>query len=141
VEKSIRILLVEDNEADIHLIKYGFKKLGIIQDLYIVRDGEQAINFLNKQDQFENNPTPEIILLDLNLPKKNGTEVLAEIKSNDALKNIPVLILSTASPEHVNLNNFNLQADSFFTKPVDYDEFTEMIKFIEKNWFQKIRSA
>jgi CheY-like chemotaxis protein len=137
--KNDKVLLVEDNEGDIQLVKYCFKKLEIKHDLIVVKDGQEAINFLYKKENYSNAPTPDIIILDLNLPKKSGAEIIADIKNNEQLKHIPVLILSTTSTEQDILKLYQLHANSFMTKPVDMNNFLEMIRSIKNFWFDLVK--
>lgn len=132
--KLIEILLVEDNPSDVLLIKEVFKELSIAYHLNIVSDGVEAMCFLNKEGNFKNSPEPSIVLLDLNLPKKTGSEVLKEMRNNEQLKHIPVIILTTSGNEAMAL--YNIGANSYLQKPLDFDKFVVMIKSIEDFWLK-----
>ena len=137
--KQIEILLVEDNEGDVGLVEEVFQEAKIMNNLNIAEDGEEAILFLRKEGKFSNVPSPDIILLDLNLPGKDGREVLKEIKEDDELKRIPVVILTTSKAEGDILKSYNLHANSYITKPVDFDQFIKVIKSIENFWLDIVK--
>jgi CheY-like chemotaxis protein len=135
----IHILLVEDNEGDILLTREAFEEAKILTNLSVVRDGREAMDFLTMQGKYPGAEMPDMLLLDVNLPKKNGHEVLQFIKGDDALKHIPVIMLTTSSsPKDVNLayNNF---ANCFITKPVDVNEFIGVIATIENFWISIVK--
>ena len=136
--KPLEILLVEDNKGDIGLITEFFSDAKVITNLHIAEDGEEAISFLCDKDQFLGSTLPDIIILDLNLPKKDGREVLKEIKENNDLKNIPVIILTTSSAEKDIGRVYDLQANAYIVKPIDFDEFMAAIKSIEDFWFKTV---
>lgn len=131
----MHILLVEDNPGDIRLTQEAFKEGPFRHALYVVKDGVEALNFVRKTGAFAAAPTPDIILLDLNLPRKDGREVLAEIKSDDNLKLIPVVILTTSDADQDILRSYALHANCFITKPVDLDQFIHIIRQLELFWF------
>jgi chemotaxis family two-component system response regulator Rcp1 len=133
--KPIEILLVEDNPGDVDLTREGLKEGKVHNNLSVVEDGEEAMAFLLREGKYDNAPRPELILLDLNLPKKNGREVLAEIKGDDRLKCIPVVILTSSKSEEDILKTYNLNANCYITKPVDLDQFIKVVKSIEEFWF------
>ncbi len=135
---TLRILLVEDNEGDILLIKEAFEDARIINDLVVVKDGESAINYLNKRKGYESVLTPDIVLLDINLPRKNGLEVLDYIKQNVKLKQIPVIMLTTSSSDRDILESYNKHANCFITKPVDVEDFLNVITSIEHFWIHLV---
>lgn len=137
--KQIEILLIEDNEGDVGLVEEVFHEAEIMNNLNIAEDGEEAILFLRKEGKFSNVPGPDIILLDLNLPGKDGREVLKEIKEDDELKRIPVVILTTSKAEEDILKSYNLHANSYITKPVDFDQFIKVIKSIENFWLDIVK--
>jgi CheY-like chemotaxis protein len=137
--KRIHILLVEDNEGDILLTKEAFEEARILTKLSIVRDGKEAMDFLSKQGKYTNAEMPDMLLLDVNLPKKNGHEVLQYIKGNEILKHIPVIMLTTSSsPKDINLS-YNNYANCFITKPVDVNEFIGVIACIENFWISIVK--
>lgn len=133
--KPIDILLVEDNPGDADLAREALVGTKINNNLYVVEDGEAAMNFLYKTDGHSDNPRPDLILLDLNLPKKDGREVLAEIKKDNDLKRIPVVILTTSHAEEDVLKSYNLHANCYITKPIDLDQFVKVVRSIENFWF------
>ncbi|MES2836468.1 MAG: response regulator [Bacteroidota bacterium] len=137
--KPINILLVEDNPADIRLTKEVLKEGKIRNVLNIVMDGEEALLYLKKEGHFKNAISPDIVLLDLNLPKKDGREVLAEIKSDDNLKCIPVIILTTSSAEQDILNTYAHHANCYIMKPVDFNQFIKVVRSIENFWLTIVK--
>ncbi|MBL7935058.1 MAG: response regulator [Bacteroidia bacterium] len=137
--KPIHILLVEDNEGDILLTREAFESAKIINTLSVVRDGKEAIDFITKQGKYQNINLPDLILLDVNLPKKNGHEVLQFIKGNEDLKQIPVIMLTTSSAEiDINLSYKNY-VNCYITKPVEVDDFMKAITKIEDFWISIVK--
>lgn len=134
-DNPIKILLVEDNPGDVRLTQEVFKQSNVKSTLYVTKDGAEALDFLRHDGTIR----PDIILLDLNLPKKNGNEVLAEIKQDPELKCIPVVILTTSQSELDILRAYDLYANCFITKPVDLDEFIRVVKGIENFWMSIVR--
>jgi len=135
----IHILLVEDNEGDILLTREAFEEAKILTNLSVVRDGKEAMDFLTMQGRYPQAEMPDMLLLDVNLPKKNGHEVLQFIKGDDTLKHIPVIMLTTSSsPKDVNLA-YNHFANCFITKPVDVNEFIGVIATIENFWISIVK--
>lgn len=139
MDKSINILLVEDNPADVRLTQEAFKTTRIPNHLHVVRDGAEAMAYLEKTGRFIDAPRPDMILLDLNLPKKDGREVLALIKQTPEFKQIPVVILSTSSEEEDIIHTYNHHANCFITKPADLDEFLDVVKSIEIFWLSVVQ--
>ena len=137
--KSIEILLVEDNIGDIRLTQEAFKEIKINNVLHVVRDGEEAMKFLNHEGNYEDSPRPDLVLLDLNLPKKDGREVLAEIKSDPVLHRIPVVVLTTSDAETDIVKSYDLHANSYITKPVGLKAFVAVIKALEDFWFRTVK--
>lgn len=137
--KDAQILLVEDNPGDIRLIQEAFKDSKILNKLDIVTDGEQALDFLYRRVEYTGSNRPDIILLDLNLPKKSGMEVLAEIKADPELVTIPVVVLTASKEEEKILRSYELNANCYVTKPVDLDQFIEVVKMIEGFWFNIVK--
>ena len=137
--KPIHILLVEDNEGDVFLVTEALEEGKIINRISVTRDGKEAMDFLDKKGKYENEQLPDLILLDINLPKKNGHEVLEYIKEKDELKQIPVIMLTTSSSEKdILLSNKN-HANCFITKPVDVDHFLKVIYSIENFWVNIVK--
>jgi two-component system response regulator len=135
----VEILLIEDNPGDVRLTIEALKESKIINNLNIVYDGIEAMEYLTKQGKFKDKPRPELILLDLNLPKKDGREVLAEIKANDKLKRIPVVILTTSEADEDILRTYQLHANCYITKPVNMDQFIKVVKSVGDFWFSIVR--
>ena len=133
-KKTLNLLLVEDNPADVRLTEEAFKDSNIDPTIYVAEDGEKAIRFLNQQGEFVDSPKPDLILLDLNIPKIDGKEVLKYIKTNDKLKIIPTVVLTTSKSTDDIFMSYNYSANCFITKPVDYYEFIKIIKTIEDFW-------
>ncbi len=135
----IEILLVEDNEGDVGLVEEVFEDARIRNIIHVAEDGEEAMQFLNKEKKFVNAPTPDLILLDLNLPGKDGREVLEEIKTDNKLKSIPVVVLTTSKAEEDIIKSYDLHANSYITKPVDFDQFIRVVKSIEDFWLEVVK--
>ena len=134
ITRPINILLIEDNPGDIRLTEEAFHECDINVNMTAVMDGVEAISYLSKSDSFQGATSPDLILLDLNLPKKDGREVLKEIKSDPKLKRIPVIVLTTSSAEQDSLKTYNLHVNGFINKPVDFDRFFDIIQKIEDFW-------
>jgi CheY-like chemotaxis protein len=139
IGKSVEILLVEDNAGDVGLIEEVFEETKIRYNLHVAEDGEEAILFLYGEGTFLGTPHPDIVLLDLNLPKKDGREVLKEIKENEKLKKIPVVILTTSQAEKDILRAYELHANAYINKPLDFDQFIDVIKSIANFWLGIVR--
>ncbi len=137
--KPVEILLVEDNEGDVGLIEEVLEEAKIRNNLHIAEDGEEAILFLHGEGEFSGSPRPDIILLDLNLPKKDGREVLREIKEDDNLKNIPVVVLTTSGAEKDILRSYALHSNAYVTKPLDFDQFIMVVKSIADFWLEVVK--
>jgi two-component system response regulator len=135
----IEVLLVEDNPGDAELTRIALQDSKISINLNVVEDGVEAMAFLRKQHDYAKVPHPDIVLLDLNLPRKDGREVLAEIKSDDNLKRIPVVVLTTSQSEEDILKAYNLAANCYITKPVDFDQFVKIVQSIENFWFAIVK--
>jgi chemotaxis family two-component system response regulator Rcp1 len=133
--RMVEILLVEDNPADVRLTIEALKDSKMKNNLSVVNDGVEAIDFLKKQGKYADAPKPDLILLDLNLPKKDGREVLKEIKEDDNLKRIPVVILTISKADEDIIKTYNLHANCYITKPVDLLQFVRVVKSIEDFWF------
>ncbi len=137
--KPVHILLAEDNEGDILLTIEAFEEGKLLHTISVVKDGKEAIDYLNKTGQHINAKTPDFILLDINLPKKNGQEVLWFIKSNELLKYIPVIILTTSSSEKDIIQSYNNYANCYITKPVDMNDFINAIIKVEDFWINIVK--
>jgi len=137
--KPVDILLVEDSAGDVRLTKEAFKESKLRNNLYVVGDGEEAMSFLRREGQYADAFRPDLMLLDLNLPKKDGREVLAEVKSDDNLKRIPVVILTVSKAEEDIMKSYNLHANCYITKPIDMEQFIKVVKSIEEFWFTIVK--
>lgn len=137
--RPVDILLVEDNPADIRLTREALKENKIVNTLAVALDGVEAMKYLHKQGKYSKVTKPDLILLDLNLPKKDGREVLAELKQDNNLKRIPVVILTSSQAEEDILKSYNLHANCYITKPVDFDQFLKVVNAIEDFWFTIVK--
>ncbi|MGD0213429.1 MAG: response regulator [Terriglobales bacterium] len=137
--EPIVVLLVEDSAGDVRLTKEAFKEAKIRISLHVATDGAEAMDFLNRAGNHTKAPRPDLILLDLNLPKKNGREVLEEIKMSSTLMSIPVFILTTSSADEDVLRSYRLHANAFITKPVGLDGFLQVVKSIDSFWLTVVR--
>jgi len=135
----VEILLIEDNPGDANLVKIAIKRSKTISNLSIASDGVEAIAFLFKEDGYENSPTPDLILLDLNLPKKAGHQVLKELRANEKTQHIPVVVLTTSDMDEDILKSYKLTANCFLTKPVDAQKFISMIHTLSDFWFRLVK--
>jgi CheY-like chemotaxis protein len=132
--RPIEILLVEDNPGDARLTEEALKEGKVRNNLHMARDGVEAMAFLRREGTYKDAPRPDLVLLDLNLPRKDGREVLEEIKSDDKLKRIPVVVLTTSKAEEDVLRTYNLHANCYVTKPVDLEKFMVVVKTIDVFW-------
>jgi two-component system, chemotaxis family, response regulator Rcp1 len=136
--RPVSILLIEDNPGDVRLAQEAFQECKSNIDITVVMDGLEAVQYLKKENDYVDARTPDLILLDLTLPKKNGRELLKEIKSDPALKWIPVLILTTSTAEQDITNSYDLHVNGYINKPVDFDRFFDIIQNIEQFWLQAV---
>lgn len=132
--RPVQILLVEDNPADARLTQEAIRDTEFRYQLHLAEDGEEAMEFLNQEGEFAGVPRPDLILLDLNLPGMDGREVLAEIKADDNLGSIPVVVLTTSTAQQDLLYSYGLRANSYVNKPIDRDRFNDMIKSVMEYW-------
>lgn len=137
--EPIEILLVEDNPGDARLAQEALRDSKILNNLHLVKDGVEAMEFLRCQGRYRAAVRPDIILLDLNMPKKDGREVLAELKEDEDLRRIPVVIMTTSSAETDVINAYDLHANCFITKPIDLDQFMAIVQQIESFWLNVVR--
>jgi len=137
--KVIEILLVEDNPGDVNLAREALEFGKVRNSLHVVGDGEAAMAFLRQQGKYAEAPRPDLVLLDLNVPKKDGREVLAEIKGDPDLRCIPVVILTTSKAEEDILKTYNLHANCYITKPIDLHQFIKVVQAIEDFWFTIVK--
>ena len=137
--EAVEILLVEDNPGDVRLTQEVLRDGKVQNNMSVVMDGVDAISFLRQTGEYAGAPRPDIILLDLNLPKKDGREVLADIKADPDLKHIPVVVLTTSSAEQDIFRSYDLHANCYITKPVDLDQFIRVMKSIEDFWLTIVK--
>lgn len=137
--QKIKILLVEDNPADVELTRDNLEMSKILHDLYVAKDGVEAMAFLRREGEHAAAPRPDLVLLDLNLPRKDGREVLVEMKADAALRRIPVVVLTSSKAEEDVVKSYDLQASAYVTKPVDLDGFGQIVRGIECFWFSVVR--
>ena len=139
IGKPVEILIVEDNEGDVGLIEEVFEESKIKNSLHVAEDGEEAVLYLHGEGKFSGSPRPDIIILDLNLPNKDGREVLKQIKEDDNLHNIPVIVLTTSNAEKDILGVYDLHANAYVTKPLDFDQFMKVVGSIENFWLEIVK--
>lgn len=132
--RPIEVLLVEDSPGDVRLTREAFREGKVYNNLHVVEDGEAAIAFVKNEPPYGDMPRPDLILLDLNLPRKDGREVLAFLKADNDLKRIPIVILTTSQAEEDIFKSYNLNANCYITKPIDCDQFFKVVKLIEEFW-------
>lgn len=135
----IEVLLVEDDPGDVELTLHALKKSKVQVNLNVVEDGVQAMAYLRKQDEYAQAPAPDLIMLDLNLPRKDGREVLNDMRSDDQLKHIPVVVLTTSDSDEDILRTYQLGANSYVTKPVGLKEFSQVVQALENFWFTIVK--
>jgi len=135
----VDVLLVEDNIGDVRLTQEAFKEARFRYNLHIARNGVEALSFLRQQGKYKNAIRPDIILLDLNLPKKDGRQVLLEIKADDTLKRVPVIVLTTSGTMEDIIWSYNLHANCYINKPIEIDQFINVIQTIEEFWLTIVR--
>jgi chemotaxis family two-component system response regulator Rcp1 len=139
IGRPIQILLVEDSPSDVAMTRAALRDGRIANDLSVVNDGEQAMAYLRREGEYANALRPDLVLLDLNMPKKDGREVLAEVKDDPDLKTIPIIVLTTSAAEGDILRSYELHANSYVTKPVGLDDFLESVRGIENFWLTLVR--
>ncbi len=137
--KTIEVLLVEDNPGDVRLTFEAMKEGKVVNHINVARDGVEAMAYLHRDGAYRNAARPDLILLDLNLPRKSGREVLAEVKADESLRQIPVVILTTSQAEEDILRTYNLHANCYVTKPVDLEQFIQVVRSINDFWFSVVK--
>jgi two-component system, chemotaxis family, response regulator Rcp1 len=137
--RPVEILLIEDNPGDVDLTKEALQEAKVSNRLHVVDDGAKAVDFLYKRGEYADVPRPDIILLDLNLPKKDGRQVLEEVKADPQLAEIPVVILTTSQAEEDIIRSYQLHANCYITKPVDFKQFMRVVKSIEEFWLTVVK--
>jgi len=136
---SIQVLLVEDSPGDVRLTREAFRDINAAVQLHVVSDGVEAMAFLRHQGAYLNAPRPDLTLLDLNLPRMDGREVLAHIKADDALKTIPTVVLTTSDAEADVAKSYQLQANCYLTKPAQFDEFSSLLRSVNDFWLTRVK--
>src|SRR5437667_12220855 len=137
--RPIEILLIEDNPNDVELTRQTLKRGKVLNNLSVIQDGHEAMNYLRRMGKYESATRPDLILLDLNLPKKDGREVLEEIKGDESLRAIPVVVLTTSNRVEDVLRSYNKHANCYLVKPVEWEEFTKLVKSIEDFWISIVK--
>ncbi len=135
----MQILLVEDSAADVRLTREALKDAKVLNELHVARDGVEAMDFLHRRGGHEDAPRPDLVILDLNLPRMDGKEVLAELKGDDGLRQIPVAVLTTSGAERDIQQSYDLGANCFLTKPVDLEQFLRVVQAVEEFWLGMVR--
>ena len=135
----VEILLVEDNPGDVRLTMEAFRGAKVLNNVSVVEDGEEAMAFLRREGTHSDAPRPGLILLDLNLPRKDGREVLAELRADESLRRIPVVVLTISQAEQDMLQSYDLNANCYVTKPVDFEQFLNVVKAIQEFWLALVR--
>jgi two-component system, chemotaxis family, response regulator Rcp1 len=139
VQNQVEILLVEDNLGDVRLTTEALKEGKITNNISVVNDGVEAVAFLRKEGKYKDAPRPDLIFLDLNMPRKDGREVLIEIKNDPSLKTIPVIVLTTSQAEQDIIMSYESHANCFISKPVDLEQFLKVTKLIEEFWLTMVK--
>jgi len=139
IGEPAEILLVEDNPADVELTRQGLLAGRLANRLHVATNGDEALDFLHRRGQYHDAPRPDMILLDLNLPGKDGREVLADVKSDESLRDIPIIVLTTSTAEEDVLRSYKLHANAYITKPVDFSQFVDAVKMIAQHWFALVK--
>jgi len=135
----VEILLVEDNPGDVKLTEKALEQGNLENELHVVNDGVEALQFLKREGEYARSPRPDLVLLDLNMPRKDGQEVLRELKEDEELNRIPVVVLTSSESEEDILKSYDLNANAYLTKPVDYDGFLEIVDGLENFWLQVVK--
>ncbi|MBI5522156.1 MAG: response regulator [Desulfarculus sp.] len=136
--KALQVLMVEDNPDDVDLTREALKDAKVVVDMEVVQDGVEAMAFLRREGPYAHAPRPDLILLDLNMPRKDGREVLAEIKADPSLRRIPVVVLTTSQAEEDIMRAYDLHVNCYIAKPVDFEQFIKVVKAIEGFWFSVV---
>ncbi|MEA1932530.1 response regulator [Halohasta litorea] len=138
-DKTVEILLAEDNPGDVMLTKKALEQGKLANNLHVVTDGIEALDFLRQNGEYDDTPRPDLILLDLNMPRKDGQDVLKELKTDDDLCRIPVVVLTSSESEEDIAKSYELNANAYLTKPVDFDGFIEIVNRLENFWFKVVK--
>ena len=138
-DKTVEVLLAEDNPGDVMLTKKALKRGKLANNLHVVTDGVEALDYLRQNGEYEDVPRPDLILLDLNMPRKDGQDVLKELKDDDELRTIQVVVLTSSESEEDIAKSYELNANAYLTKPVDFDGFIEIVNRLENFWFKVVK--
>jgi len=139
VEKPVEVLLAEDNPGDVMLTKKALEQGKIANNLHVVTDGVEALQFLRQDGEYADEPRPDLVLLDLNMPRKDGQDVLEELQEEPDLRRIPVVVLTSSESEEDIAKSYELNANAYLTKPVDFDGFIEIVNRMENFWFKVVK--
>ena len=137
--EPVELLLAEDNPGDVKLTRKALEKGRLANNLHVVNDGIETMQFLRGEGEYEGRPRPDLVLLDLNMPRKDGRDVLEEIKESDDLKRIPVVVLTSSEAEEDVIRSYDLHANAYLTKPVDFDGFIDVVSTLEEFWVQVVK--
>jgi len=137
--EPVEILLAEDNPGDVKLTRKALEKGRLVNNLHVVNDGVETMQFLRGEGEYEGRPRPDLVLLDLNMPRKDGREVLEEIKESDDLKRIPVVVLTSSEAEEDVARSYDLHANAYLTKPVNFSGFIDVVGTLEEFWLQVVK--
>jgi len=137
--RPVEILLAEDNPGDVKLTEKALQMGNVLNNLHVVTDGVEAMAYLRQEGEYESSPRPDLLLLDLNMPRMDGQEVLAEMKSDDDLRRIPVVVLTSSEAEEDIVESYDLHANAYLTKPVDFDGFVDIVSSIEEFWLGVVK--
>lgn len=138
--QPIEILLAEDNPGDVKLTRKAFENGNVLNNLHVVEDGVEAMKFLRQEGEYTDEPRPDLVLLDLNMPRKDGKEVLEDVKSDPELRRIPVVVLTSSSAEEDVVKSYDLHANAYLTKPVDFGGFIDVVERIEDFWLTVVKT-
>lgn len=138
-DKSVKILLVEDNPGDVELTRLAFEEAKLDNELHVVQDGIEALAFLNKEGEYRDAPSPGLILLDLNMPRMDGRELLAKLKQDQDLKRIPVIVLTTSREADDIMRSYDAHANSYIPKPVEMNSFIDVVRQLDQYWLSIVR--
>ncbi|QLH83874.1 response regulator [Halosimplex pelagicum] len=137
--EPVEILLAEDNPGDVTLTRKALERGSIINNLHVVNDGVEALSYLRQEGEYADEPRPDLVLLDLNMPRKDGRDVLEEIKTDEHLRRIPVVVMTSSEAEEDIVQSYDLHANAYLTKPIDFDGFLDIVKRIEDFWLTVVR--
>ncbi|WP_324758458.1 response regulator [Haloarcula sp. GH36] len=137
--RPVEILLAEDNPGDVRLTEKALEKGKVLNNLHVVNDGVEAMHYLRQEGEYESSPRPDLLLLDLNMPRMDGQEVLAEMKSDEDLRRIPVVVLTSSGAEEDIVESYDLHANAYLTKPVDFSGFVDIVGSIEEFWLRVVK--